>query len=198
MKWEDDVADEERGLADVVGSGQDVKQEAIDSPLTPDSPSLKEEQFLADADSDQKRSSSSRQASLSLDSPKGATKPLPKGPTQYATHLPRGESKALKTFERLKANWYQNSKVGRSRGHKKEAMVCECRYRYGIDDPAIACSEDADCINRLTQVECLKAECNCREHCQNQRFERGEYADVEVIETEKKGFGLRAGSTIAA
>lgn len=39
----------------------------------------------------------------------------------------------------------------------------------GIDDPGQACGEDSDCINRLTQVECLESECRCRHHCQNQR-----------------------------
>jgi SET domain-containing protein len=34
--------------------------------------------------------------------------------------------------------------------------------------------------------------CNCGEGCQNQRFQRKQYAKVSVIRTEKKGYGLRA------
>jgi SET domain-containing protein len=44
----------------------------------------------------------------------------------------------------------------------------------------------------------MAADCRCGSSCQNQRFQKKEYADVEVIQTEKKGFGLRAGSAISA
>jgi [histone H3]-lysine36 N-trimethyltransferase len=39
-------------------------------------------------------------------------------------------------------------------------------------------------------MECAN-DCNCGTACQNQRFLRKLYADVSVIKTEKKGFGLR-------
>lgn len=68
----------------------------------------------------------------------------------------------------------------------------------GPDPPTAvdACGSDSDCINRLTQVECLESECRCSVSCQNQRFQKREYADVEIVQTEKKGFGIRAGSEI--
>lgn len=40
-------------------------------------------------------------------------------------------------------------------------------------------------------MECV-GDCGCGSACQNQRFLRKQYADVTVIKTEKKGFGLRA------
>lgn len=40
-------------------------------------------------------------------------------------------------------------------------------------------------------MECF-GECGCGADCQNQRFQRQEYAHVTVIQTEKKGYGLRA------
>lgn len=40
-------------------------------------------------------------------------------------------------------------------------------------------------------MEC-GGDCSCGRKCQNQRFLRKQYADVTVIKTEKKGFGLRA------
>lgn len=40
-------------------------------------------------------------------------------------------------------------------------------------------------------MECV-GDCGCGTDCQNQRFQRKEYAKVAVIKTEKKGFGLRA------
>jgi histone-lysine N-methyltransferase SETD2 len=40
-------------------------------------------------------------------------------------------------------------------------------------------------------MECV-GDCGCGENCQNQRFQRRQYANVSVIKTEKKGHGLRA------
>jgi histone-lysine N-methyltransferase SETD2 len=41
-------------------------------------------------------------------------------------------------------------------------------------------------------MECVDGDCNCGSGCQNQRFQRQQFANVSVIKTEKKGFGLRA------
>ena len=40
-------------------------------------------------------------------------------------------------------------------------------------------------------MECY-GDCGCGNDCQNQRFQRQQYAKVTVIKTEKKGYGLRA------
>ena len=40
-------------------------------------------------------------------------------------------------------------------------------------------------------MECA-ADCGCGSACQNQRFLRKQFANVSVIKTEKKGYGLRA------
>ena len=58
-----------------------------------------------------------------------------------------------------------------------------------------ACGEDSDCINRATKMECV-GDCNCGTSCQNQRFQSRQYADVSVIKTEKKGYGLRANADL--
>ena len=55
----------------------------------------------------------------------------------------------------------------------------------------MACGEDSDCINRATKIECF-GDCGCGPDCQNQRFQRQQFASVAVIKTEKKGYGLRA------
>lgn len=62
----------------------------------------------------------------------------------------------------------------------------------------MACGEDSDCINRATKMECSESAGNCGGGCQNQRFQRKQYADVSVIKTEKKGYGLRADAGLAA
>ena len=46
-------------------------------------------------------------------------------------------------------------------------------------------------------MECV-GDCACGTACQNQRFQQRQYADVSVIKTEKKGFGLRANTDLRA
>lgn len=46
-------------------------------------------------------------------------------------------------------------------------------------------------------MECF-GDCGCGPECQNQRFQRRQYANVAVIKTEKKGYGLRADSDLHA
>lgn len=58
-----------------------------------------------------------------------------------------------------------------------------------------ACGDDSDCINRATKMECV-GDCGCGADCQNQRFQRQQYAQVTVIKTEKKGYGLRADTAL--
>ncbi|KAG5993953.1 histone methyltransferase set2 [Claviceps pusilla] len=45
-------------------------------------------------------------------------------------------------------------------------------------------------------MECAADSSNCGGGCQNQRFQRKEWANVAVIKTEKKGYGLRADSDL--
>ncbi|EIN05933.1 hypothetical protein PUNSTDRAFT_54761 [Punctularia strigosozonata HHB-11173 SS5] len=110
---------------------------------------------------------------------------------QLIGDLPVATEAAMATFEELKANHYQYGTLGRSR-EALEGMTCDCQYDHAEDEPWMACGEGSDCINRLTQVECLPGECRCGAHCRNQRFNRREYAPIEIVQTEKKGFGLRA------
>lgn len=50
----------------------------------------------------------------------------------------------------------------------------------------------------MTQIECLASECRCGKDCQNQRFKKRQYAPIEIVQTEKKGFGMRAKEDIPA
>ncbi|CCM05915.1 uncharacterized protein FIBRA_08153 [Fibroporia radiculosa] len=124
-------------------------------------------------------------------SPPVSSRPKNKSEPQLIRHLPRAEPQALLTFEEIPQNHYQYGTLGRSR-ESLESMTCDCQYDPGMDDPDDACGHGSDCINRLTQVECLPDDCRCRSYCQNQRFQRKEYAPIEIVQTEKKGFGLRA------
>lgn len=44
-------------------------------------------------------------------------------------------------------------------------------------------------------MECV-GNCGCGDNCQNQRYQRRQYANVTVIKTDKKGYGLRADSAL--
>lgn len=65
------------------------------------------------------------------------------------------------------------------------------------DGVNVACGEESDCINRATKMECSETAGNCGGGCQNQRFQRKQYADVSVIKTEKKGYGLRTDAQLS-
>ncbi|KAH6904496.1 histone-lysine N-methyltransferase [Coprinopsis sp. MPI-PUGE-AT-0042] len=111
---------------------------------------------------------------------------------QLIGDLPVAREDALGTFNEIKCNNYQYKSLGRSREYL-ESMTCDCVFDPDVDvDEDNACGPYSDCINRLTQVECLTDDCRCRSHCQNQRFQKRQYANIQIVQTEKKGFGLRA------
>ncbi|KAJ7701547.1 hypothetical protein B0H17DRAFT_1244351 [Mycena rosella] len=110
---------------------------------------------------------------------------------QLIGDLPVAREEALGTFDEIPDNNYQYKNIGRSR-EATEDMRCECTFERGEPGPHVACGARSNCINRLTQIECLPGDCRCRAFCQNQRFQRKQYADIEIVLTEKKGYGLRA------
>ncbi|CDO91824.1 unnamed protein product [Kluyveromyces dobzhanskii CBS 2104] len=103
-------------------------------------------------------------------------------------------SEAKKTYIGLDHCSYSPRHLGDS---KHEFMECDCfeDFRDGVNH---ACGEDSDCINRATLIECVNGLCNhsCRTDCENQRFQRKQYADISVFKTKRKGFGVRANSDI--
>ncbi|KAJ3904103.1 histone-lysine N-methyltransferase [Lentinula edodes] len=110
---------------------------------------------------------------------------------QFIGHLPVAREDALKTFTEIPNNCYQYKTLGRVR-ELEESMTCDCTFEPEYDNPELACGASSDCINRLTQIECLAGYCRCGEHCLNQRFQKKNYAPIEIVLTDKKGFGLRA------
>ena len=131
-------------------------------------------------------------------------------PPELFTHLPDATERATSAFSVLRECVYANKHMGTT----DHALECDCaeewgkhpnntpEYQYHQKPTLIervdaatetnnACDDDSDCINRATKMECV-SECSCGSKCQNRRFQRKEWADVSVIQTEKKGFGLRA------
>ncbi|KAK3940359.1 hypothetical protein QBC46DRAFT_261060 [Diplogelasinospora grovesii] len=167
---------------------------------------VKEESRSASATSNDSKANS-RSSSLSRDGAKAASdsvstpenglpaKPSRKSgqkharsPPQLFDHLPDVTEESCKTFQVINDCLYGSKVLGAS---EHDALDCDCAEEWH-DDKNHACGEDSDCINRATKMECVDGDCNCGNGCQNQRFQRKQYARVSVIKTEKKGFGLRA------
>lgn len=104
--------------------------------------------------------------------------------------LPSATADAMETYCNITENIYCGSATGKSIA--EESMPCECKYRPDIDNPDAACGDDNYCINRMMFMECMVDDCPCDRYCRNRRFQLRQYARVDVIRTDKKGFGLRA------
>ncbi|KAI8085783.1 uncharacterized protein B0P05DRAFT_533685 [Gilbertella persicaria] len=109
---------------------------------------------------------------------------------QDEVQLPSATADAMETYTNITENIYCGSATGKSIA--EESMPCECKYRPDIDNPDAACGDDNYCINRMMFMECMVDDCPCDRYCRNRRFQLKQYARVDVIRTEKKGFGLRA------
>lgn len=118
---------------------------------------------------------------------KASQKPV-KRETVLFSDLPDVREEACNTFQVIPDCLYGSKHMG-STDH--DALDCDCRSEWQ-DGKNYSCGEDSDCINRATRMECVVGTGNCGDGCQNQRFQRKQYANVSVIKTDKKGFGLRA------
>ncbi|XP_014210981.1 probable histone-lysine N-methyltransferase CG1716 isoform X2 [Copidosoma floridanum] len=115
-------------------------------------------------------------------------------------HLPmisanadREMEERLSQFEHLKENLYLTE---RYTNKETKRMLCDCFLtEEEFERGELACGED--CLNRLLMIEC-GPRCLVGDRCTNKRFQNSEYADCEVFRTEKKGFGLRARTSLDA
>ncbi|KAI1268562.1 hypothetical protein F5Y18DRAFT_234826 [Xylariaceae sp. FL1019] len=123
-----------------------------------------------------------------------STKKTTAQPHALFANLPDVTAESCEHFQVIPDCLYGSKAIGAT---DHDALDCDCNEEWH-DGANHACGEDSDCINRATKVECVDKDCNCGEGCQNQRFQRRQYADVSVIKTEKKGFGLRANAHMQA
>lgn len=119
----------------------------------------------------------------------------------------------------LLVTWYVSHTVHLVRCQPNQWNVHVDSHPYPGEDARLACSQDSGCINYLTQIECLESECRCRHMCRNQRwrnngfcktifptkprwhfstrllgyfrFQKREYALIDIVQTERKGYGIR-------
>uniref|UniRef100_A0A7M4E3V6 Histone-lysine N-methyltransferase SETD2 n=1 Tax=Crocodylus porosus TaxID=8502 RepID=A0A7M4E3V6_CROPO len=94
-------------------------------------------------------------------------------------------------FDLIEENVYLTERKKNKSHRDIKRMLCECpplsKEERGQGE--VACGED--CLNRLLMIEC-SSRCPNGDYCSNRRFQKKQHADVEVILTEKKGWGLRA------
>lgn len=89
-------------------------------------------------------------------------------------------------YEHIEENDYL---IDRKKRINKEVRKMQCDCTFDASDPDfVGCGED--CLNRLLMIEC-NGRCACGARCSNKRFQQGCKVKVEVIKTEKKGWGLR-------
>ncbi|VEU21348.1 DEKNAAC102337 [Brettanomyces naardenensis] len=124
-----------------------------------------------------------------------STTPQPDG-VQLFSDYPDKTMEALGTFQLLTENQYID-RLKNEYSAAGEVMTCDC-VEHLVAGVNVACGPDSDCINRLTNVECVDDQCSCGLQCQNQRFQKNQFADVSIFLTEHKGYGMRADSDIPA
>ncbi|OHW90016.1 histone-lysine n-h3 lysine-36 specific [Colletotrichum incanum] len=124
---------------------------------------------------------------------KASQKPV-KRETPLFHDLPDVTEQSCTTFQVIPDCLYGSKHMGST---DNDALDCDCRSEWH-DGKNLSCGDDSDCINRATKMECVAGAGNCGDGCQNQRFQRKQYANVSVIKTEKKGFGLRANVDLQA
>ncbi|XP_044750840.1 histone-lysine N-methyltransferase SETD2 [Coccinella septempunctata] len=97
----------------------------------------------------------------------------------------------LKQFVHLKENIYLTERFVCKEAKK---MTCDCFLTEEEKERGeMACGED--CLNRLLMIECGNL-CQVGDRCANKKFQKSQFAPVEVFNTHKKGLGLRAAANI--
>ncbi|KAG9242115.1 hypothetical protein BJ878DRAFT_188428 [Calycina marina] len=119
---------------------------------------------------------------------------VPREPLLF-NDLQDSTEEATSVFQVIRECIYGSKYMGSS--GEIEDSGCDC-YEGRRDGENHACDEESDCINRAMKMECIDDDCHCGAGCQNQRFQQKQYADVSVIKTDKKGYGLRANVDLKA
>ncbi|KAM0746946.1 hypothetical protein T439DRAFT_102783 [Meredithblackwellia eburnea MCA 4105] len=119
---------------------------------------------------------------------------------QLMGHLPVATDQALRTFTELPECTYATKTLGNALFFDDESVSCDCTFSrsHSHVEPDEACGDEAGCVNRLLQIECEPDNCRCGDRCQNQRFQKKQYAPIEVVRTERKGYGVRAKEDLTA
>ncbi|GJJ68240.1 hypothetical protein EMPS_00586 [Entomortierella parvispora] len=142
-----------------------------------------DEEIRIDDDDDDDQEGQAHKRKLQVPPPP----PPPTGPPSIK-HLPSALEEAQSSYLQIEDNIYRGTNTGNS--PVDDCLPCQCKYNPHRDPRWKACGPD--CINRNLLVECIEDDCPCGSYCLNRRFQMKQNSPVDVIKTEKKGFGLRA------
>ncbi|KAI4375491.1 hypothetical protein MLD38_013353 [Melastoma candidum] len=90
----------------------------------------------------------------------------------------------------------QNEFIHRKHKKQKEEDIAICNCKFDVSDSESSCGEQ--CLNVLTSTECTTPYCPCGAYCNNQKFQRCQYARTKLFKTDGRGFGLLADENIKA
>ena len=80
----------------------------------------------------------------------------------------------------------------------EKRMTCECSFTPEMAmEGRLGCTSPTECFNRMLYVEC-GSRCSAGGYCANKRFQRREYAPLELFKAGEKGLGLRSKSDLGA
>ncbi|KAI7832381.1 hypothetical protein BC939DRAFT_102354 [Gamsiella multidivaricata] len=152
-----------------------------------------EEEIRVDDDDDDNDQDARRERTDRSTLPLPPPPPPPIGPPPIK-HLPSALEEAQSSYQQIEHNIYRGSNTGNS--PVDDCLPCQCKYNPHRDPRWKACGPD--CINRNLLVECIEDDCPCGSYCLNRRFQTKQNAQVDVVKTDKKGYGLRAMEGLAA
>lgn len=120
--------------------------------------------------------------------------PAPKPAVNMQERVPHTDER-LKRYDTIRDNIY-SKKSDKKVCKVNKTMKCDCTItEEEVKSGELGCQYN--CINRILYIEC-GAKCRCGEYCDNQQFQRYNYADCSVFDTMIKGFGIRANRDIPA
>lgn len=147
---------------------------------------------------DEELSNVSMEADLSgkfeKDTTSNDTVNAPRVKTQEELEKERADRETgLKSFIQIVDNEYRSERIISKEAKK---MLCDCFLTQSETERGeLGCGDD--CLNRMLLIEC-GPKCTVGERCTNKRFQKHKNADCTIFKTEKKGYGLIAGSYIPA
>ncbi|KAL3124128.1 hypothetical protein niasHT_004717 [Heterodera trifolii] len=103
-----------------------------------------------------------------------------------AVEVPREEWPSLPQFKKIEENVIL-CKDAESKESK--SIQCDCKHSSKELKRGKGCGEE--CLNRLLMMEC-RGGCPSGKYCTNKRFQKREYAEIELFYTGAKGWGMRA------
>jgi hypothetical protein len=100
------------------------------------------------------------------------------------------EQSAFQLYSHIDDNIYLKRDLGFV--DEQDDFPCGCFFDPSKHAPNKACGPDSGCINRQLFIECTPGMCPSGRFCQNRRMQYKQSARVEIVRTEKKGYGLLA------